>query len=80
MAAVRTTLTTSWVKLADAGEFLIHNNSAHFIEIAIKDTSPDSLAETFTVAPFSSLPMLDYEQDIYGRGPGSVTLLAAAAA
>lgn len=80
MAANRTTLTHEWVKLADAGSFLIHNSSAYTIDIAIADAPPTTLANAFTLKPFSSLPMVEYEEDIYGRGPGNVTLLALPAA
>lgn len=78
MAAARTSLTGSWVKLADAGSFLIVNSGPTHIEIAIQDTPPTDLATTFTLPPYGQISSSTYAEDIYGRGPGAVTLLATA--
>lgn len=83
MAAARTTLTSAWVKLADAGAFIIVNNSAITVHVAITDNAPASIAdnvEAVTLPPFAQLPANTYDADIYARADGSagsITLIPA---
>jgi hypothetical protein len=86
MAAARTTLTGEFVKLADAGEFVLINNSAITIHVAVTDVAPASsvdMVEAVTLPPFGQLPAINYDADIYARADGSagsVTLIPVAPA